>query len=419
MYHGGSWISPRMRPLLAAIFLSAVGSGLTLPYLIVYLHHVRHFSLVEAGSILAFAGVVGVLVGVLGGSFIDKVGSLQVLIAGIALDAASAALLPSIRTLWEALAIVGIQGAGGSLAWPAQHALVSVVVQEEERPKSYSWSFATLNLGLGIGGLMSGTLVRLNSVSSFTLIYRLDSLSFLVAGMFAFFGMRRAAGGAKEGSGGSTASSSPASLSGGYREAISDKSLVVYLACSFALILFGYSQLEAGWTAFVTEKVGATPTVVGIAFAANCSVIVSLQFSVTRLVVRMRRSRALALTASIWVLCFSLSGLAAQPWCPRPVASILLVVALGLFGLGETFYFPVGNSIVNALAPAQLRGHYNALASNVWSVGILTGAPLAGMLLSIASPLAWTGVVSLGCGLTVVGIFALGRMLPSSIEMPL
>jgi MFS family permease len=68
-----------------------------------------------------------------------------------------------------------------------------------------------------------------------------------------------------------------------------------------------------------------------------------------------------------------------------------------LFGLGETIWSPIGPSIVNELAPEELRGRYNAVSGWVWSVSGTVGPALAALLLGAQLSVLWLALVIAGC----------------------
>jgi MFS family permease len=96
----------------------------------------------------------------------------------------------------------------------------------------------------------------------------------------------------------------------------------------------------------------------------------------------------------------------------------MLVLALGVFGVGETLLSPVINAMPNALAPDHLRGRYNALNSATYPVSKFIGPPLAGVLLGGGMPGFWVGIVTLGMLLTAGAAVLLSRRLPPSVELP-
>ena len=60
---------------------------------------------------------------------------------------------------------------------------------------------------------------------------------------------------------------------------------------------------------------------------------------------------------------------------------MLVVVGLGMFGLGETLWAPLAPAIVNDLALEEVRGRYNALQGMTWTVAMIIGPALSGMLI--------------------------------------
>jgi dipeptide/tripeptide permease len=142
------------------------------------------------------------------------------------------------------------------------------------------------------------------------------------------------------------------------------------------------------------------------------------QLAVVRLTRRWRRTRLLALTCALWTVAWVATGLAALPALRGPVADVVLIAALAVFGIGETFLSPVSGAMPNVLAPPHLRARYNALAASTWPLGSLVGPPLAGLLLGGPVPASWTLVIAAGTALTAVGGLTLARLLPASANRP-
>ena len=115
----GAWV------VLAADLLSAVGTGMTLPFLLVYLHTVRGLSLPMAGAVAASIAVASLAGNPLGGAGSDRIGPRATLAAGLAVAAAGALMLAGAHSPWQAFAGAAGSGLGVSVAWPAQDVLLS------------------------------------------------------------------------------------------------------------------------------------------------------------------------------------------------------------------------------------------------------------------------------------------------------
>jgi predicted MFS family arabinose efflux permease len=69
------------RLLLSVVVFEFVGTGLVLPFLVVYLHEIRGFSLSDVGWLIGLGPLVGFLVVGPGGTIIDKYGARVVVLA--------------------------------------------------------------------------------------------------------------------------------------------------------------------------------------------------------------------------------------------------------------------------------------------------------------------------------------------------
>ena len=61
--------------LLSTVAIETLGTGLVLPFGVIYLHEVRHFPVEAAGALLAVPAVVGMAVVGPAGSLIDRLGA--------------------------------------------------------------------------------------------------------------------------------------------------------------------------------------------------------------------------------------------------------------------------------------------------------------------------------------------------------
>jgi MFS family permease len=131
--------------------VSGVGSGLTLPFLLVYLHQVRGLAVAEAGLALATVALAGLAGNPTGGSLADRIGPRATLLVGLAFAAGGSACLAFVTEAWQAFAAVATLGFGLAVVWPARNALVAMVVPVERRGRVYGLEHAATNAGLGTG----------------------------------------------------------------------------------------------------------------------------------------------------------------------------------------------------------------------------------------------------------------------------
>jgi MFS family permease len=400
---------------MAGTLVSSLGGGLTLPFLLVYLHGVRQVPLPIAGVLVAASAVAGMVATAGGGPLGDRYGLGRMLVVGLVAQALGTAMLAVGGGVLEAAAAVAVIAAGNGVAWPALNGLIAGQVPLAEQPRAFALRFGVMNAGLGIGGLASGWIVSLDDPGSFQLIYGIDATTTSIFAAIVVLGMRGTPGFLPD----PAARRRPGSdrpRAGGYRAVLADRPFTAYLVLALVLGVFGYAQLDGPWAAFATLVGHATPRVVGIGFAANTAAIVVSQLAVVRLTRRWRRTRLLALTAVLWAAAWAATGLATLPALHGLPADVVLVAALGVFGLGETFLSPVSGAMPNVLAPPHLRARYNALASTTWPLGSFIGPVVAGALLGSSVPITWVVLIVLGTASAAFGALWLGRILPAHVD---
>jgi MFS family permease len=397
------------RLLLSTVVVDALGTGLVLPFAVVYLHEVRSLPLETVGLILAVPAVVALLL--LGpiGTLIDRFGPRRVQVLALAVQLVGSALLAFVQDAPQAAVAMGLIGVGHAAFWPASQSLVAAVVPSAIRQRYYGTNFTLLNAGIGIGGLASGLVVSAAHPWTFTAIYLADAATFL-APLAVLSGPLRHVGNAvaHQVEAPDGAAAAPAT----YRAVIRDPVFRSVLAVTFFSAFVGYAQFEAGWTAYARTVAEASTRLIGVAFAVNTATIVLLQLVVIQRIEGHRRTRVLMLMSGVWAASWSLMGLAGL--VPASLSgAILLATSMGVFALGETLLSPVAPAITNDLAPDHLRGRYNAVASGVFQAAAVVGPVVAGALLGRRLPAVFVAVLLVGCVAMVLLLVRLERVLPA------
>lgn len=399
-------VSRDARLLLTGVAVDAFGTGLTLPFLVVYLHGVRGVPLATVGLVVAVpAAVALVLLGPLG-TLVDRVGPRRVVIGSCAASASGAFLLSTADTAVAAVVARVLTGVGAAAGWPANDALVAGVVPSETRQRYFGLSFALLNFGIGVGGVVGALFVDVDHPGTFTAVYRADALTFLVPLVLLAVPLRHVGGPVAAGA-------TPAHASGGYRAVLADGVFRRLLGLSFVASFVGYGQVEGGWTAYANAVARVSTRGIGIAFAVNTTIIVALQRVVLRRIEGRRRTRMLMLQAALWGASWAVLG-AAGLVPATPLAGALLVVAFGVFAVGETFQSPVLPAIRNDVAPPALRGRYNAVAAIAFQLAHVSGPVVAGALMGRRHGVAYIGMLIGGCVVLGVAARRLEDVLPSA-----
>ena len=399
---------PLARRLILGIAFSALGSGLTMPFLYVYLAQVRGIPTQTVGLLFAWMGVVSFLAAPLGGTLIDRFGPRPVMISGLLVETVTTYLIGHVASVGQALVVITAVCLGTAGLYPATTAMLTRLVPATERERVYAVQFMLMNAGFGVGGLVASVLVDTSSVASFQLLYLIDALSYL-GYILVVLTLPRSAGSLE-----SVTDAGAEVLPGGWREVLSDRAMLRFMLVCIVVVTFGYAQMEAGFAAYVTETGGGPASRLGWSFAANTVVIVLGQLVALRFIPGRSRTRVLALAASIWSVSWLVVAMTGR--VEGGAAVVFAILGLGLFGVGETLWAPVAPAVVNDLAPEHLRGRYNSAQAMVWTTASVLGPATAGLLLGNGLAGVWVTATVGGTALAAALFLRLRRHLSPSAD---
>ncbi|MEP6631361.1 MAG: MFS transporter [Lapillicoccus sp.] len=401
--------------LLSTVIVDFVGTGLVMPFNVVYLHEVRGFELAHVGLLLSIPALVGLLVVGPIGALIDRTGARVVVVCALLLQVAANVLMAFSATEALAAAACVLLGFSGGVIWPAINTLIAVIIPSGLRQRYFGLNFTLLNLGIGIGGIAGGLFVEVSRPATFTTIYLVDAVTYLAPLAILLGPLRHVTGRVRHPDDEPDAQRDEPPARQGYRAILRDRSLLVIVVLTFTASFVGYGQLNTGIPAFGRDVGGISTRALGLAFAANTVVIVVLQLFVLQRIEGRRRTRLLVVMCAIWGTSFLALG--ATGFVPGTLAAALLFGACAsIFGLGETLFQPTLPAMVNDLAPDHLRGRYNAVSSMAWQGASVVGPAVAGLLIGHGWGTAY--IVMLVVGIAVVAWLALlaERRLPPHVN---
>jgi MFS family permease len=373
--------------------LNAIGNGLVLPFLLVYLTEVRGLQTKTVGLLVGWTGLVALALAPLGGGLIDRYGARRVVLPVTLLNAVAVGSIAFARTPLMAFVSLTLMAIGGAAMWSGQQTILASVTAESERQKTFGLSFTLLNLGIGIGGVIAGALVDVSRPTTFQLIYLADGVTFLAPVVILLtmphIGHRLAP----------TGDDAHFARKGGYAEVLRNRSFVWFFVFGLVLTTCGYAQIEVGFTAFSVQVAHVTPRIIGWALAGNTLTIVLAQLFVLRWLDGRSRSRALTYVGLFFAVSWSvlaLAGVAGRTHSFAPAAAGVIACSV-IFAMGETLLSPVMPALTNALATDELRGRYNAMGSMTWGISGVIGPVTAGPLIGGGHASVWLVFVVVGC----------------------
>lgn len=408
---GRARIPTTLRLLLGANLVSSVGSGLTLPFLLIYLHDVRHIPLGLTGVLIGATALVGIPAGPVAGMLVDRVGARVITVSTLFVAAVGTAGLVIVHSALSAVPVLIVVGFAQSALWPTWNALFAVMVPDEGlRPRVFARSFQLLNLGLGIGAMVAGALVHVSDPGSFTTIYLLDGGTFLAVVLALLLLPRSVFPRPAQ-----TPVGQRRHPAGGFREVLTDRRFRWYLGASAFLSFAGYAAVEAGLVGYATHVVRVQPYVIAWAFGLNTGLIVVLQPLGLALAARFRRSSSLMVCAAFFGGSWGVL-LVAGAFRGTATGNALVVMMFGVFSLGEILLSPVGAPLVTMLAPPDLQGRYNATAASVYTTLGVVGPSIAGVLIASGLGDLYLVLLMVSSATAIGGFWAMRRVLTPEMD---
>jgi MFS family permease len=384
--------------------VNAFGNGITFPFLVIYLHNVRGFSLAMAGLVLAVGNGIGLFAGPVAGPVVDRIGGRVTLGGALVLMAIGYGSYPLVTEPWHAFAAATVAGIGNGFFWPSQSTLLAGLSPSARRHQAFAMQRVSRNLGIGLGGMVGGLIATTSDPTSFTVLFLVDAVT--------FFGFVAALAFVPEPA--DAFEPEAAGERGGYLDVLRHRVFVAFVALNVLFVASGYAVFEL-LPVFAKNEAGVSERAIGVIFLVNTLVIVFAQLPVAKLLEGRRRMKALAVMNGIWAIAW-LVVLASGAYLEALAAAVVFAAAVALFGIGETLQGPTQGALVSDLAPDRLRGRYMAVSTTSWQLGFVLGPALGGVVLE-AEPLALWPLAAVVCLAGAVGALALERSLPRELRL--
>jgi MFS family permease len=392
-------LNSQSRKIVFGICLNAIGGGMTLSLLLVYLHDMRGFTNTFGGLLLAYGSIVSIISSTPMGALVDRIGPKKVMIGGLLLNSAAAFSLSQVQTHFQAVLAITFINIAGQAIWPSQSVILTRVTPEKDRSKIFGFNFMLLNLGLGLGGLLSSLIIQRGDLLSFQIMYWVDASTFLLYLLIvlSLHGEKVNAYIPRE----------DEPKTGSYKDLFEIRPLMLLGIAGVILFTFGYGTIQAGIPVFATQFLGLSPKWLGIIFGVNTISIVLFQPLVMRILEKFSRYAALISIGLVWALSWIFVGVA--PFLPLLASGIALSLSQLVFAVGEMIQAPTIPTLANELSPENIRGRANAWMSLQWSVSGVLGPAITGLMLGADLAGVWVAVMFIGCFLSIPIFVAMKR----------
>ncbi|HEX3295180.1 MAG TPA: MFS transporter [Nocardioides sp.] len=391
--------------LQAGTAVNYFGTGLILPFEIIYLHEARGFPTATAGLVLAAVMSTAAVFTPLSGALLDRSRAKPILITGNLASALGYAGFAFVDRPWQAFVCAAVGGAGFGVANTANQVLSLTLVSAEQRASSIALRRVAGNLGLGSGATVAGLIVASDhDLRTFQTLYLFDGATFAVVAMVVLLGIPNPR----------AVMAAPARDRGtGFRAVAHDRLFLILSAANIVLVMTGGALFSNILAPFAKAHTPVGPGEIGAVIFINTFFIVVAQIPATRVVKRMRRTHALATTSALFAIGLLAVLLATLTSSTLTATTVLAGVAI-VIAIGECAQFIVLGPIIAELAPPHLLGRYMSLYGLTFTAGVALGPAVGGALLATSPDAIWWGG-ALAAALIGAGFLRLGDRIPDPL----
>lgn len=371
------WGLPPVRsqwPLVAAMVVDTLGTGLFLPFTILFFLATTTLPIARIGLAMAIATGASLPLGPIWGACADRWSPRAVIVISNLLRVAGFAGYLAVRSFPELIAAAFVVQVGSRAFYSSYTPLIAQVAPQGQRERWFGFFAATRNTGFALGGLLAGIAVTGAGTAGYRAVVIANAASFALAALL----MLRVTTHAPPRRG-------PA-VHGGWRTVLANRPYLALTIVNLAYALIS-STIDVVLPVYLVRGLHLPAWTAGASLGLNCVLVAICQGPMVRLVEGRRRTRMLMLAGALYVAAAGVF-LAARP---LPAGPALALIALGVvvFSVGELIETPVMAVVSAEAAPDALRGRYISLFQLSWTVSNTLGLAVLSWLLGVGALATW------------------------------
>ncbi|WP_295123164.1 MFS transporter [uncultured Chitinophaga sp.] len=370
--------------LLSLVLLINRSGAMVIPFMTVYLTQHLHFSLADAGLVMACFGAGAVIGAYAGGKLTDTIGFARVQFWSLFVNGLFFILLGQMRSLHSIMLCIFCMASVGEAFRPANASAIAHYSNATTRTRAYSLNRLAINLGFAIGPAIGGILASI----SYDLLFWVDGASCVVAAFLIHFLLDPSKANKEE-----HHTDTPLMTSG---SAYRDKPYLVFIfLCMINAVCF--FQMFTIVPVYFKETLHMNEFLIGICMSVNGLLIALVEMLLIFKLDGKRHSLVFIgyglLLEAVCFLGFVL--LPQQIW--------VAFLFMGAITFGEMMTLPFMNSFWISRSASHNRGQYAALYTISYSVAHIIAPTLGSRMAQWVGFTNWWLVTSVLCLLTFAG----------------
>lgn len=396
--------------LLAGVMLINRCGTMVLPFLTLYLTQHLHYTVADAGIVMAVYGL-GAFVGTfLGGHLTDRFGFYYVQLFSLMFGGAFLLALQFVHNFYALCGSVFVFTLLGDSFRPANQAAIAYYSDPDTRTRAFSLNRLAINLGWAVGGGLGGWLASID----YSLLFWADGLTCLVASivLWTFLPVPDQSRLPNV----APSSDKNVALKSQQDSPYRDTFFIAFVGCA-TLYLIVFMQLFSIVPLFLKQVLRMSERTIGSMMALNGILIVVIEMALVYSLEQQKRSKTRLIMIGVVVTSLSYLCLLLTNWSLLPGYFITLIFIV-FVTLSEMLAMPFIQSFTVERSKPATRGQYLALYSMGTALAQTT-APAFGsqMVAHFGFSTHWVAVAIVSL-LSAIGFGILGKRLERSNPHP-
>ncbi len=374
--------------LAFATLINRAGT-MVLPFLAIYLIKEIGLSAGEAGIVITFYGLGGLITAPIIGKLSDKLGAMRVMKTSLFLTGIMLFGYSFITNFYLILAYTFLWSVIGEAFRPANLSLLSTEADPNQLKTSFALNRLAINLGMSIGPVAGGFL----SSISFHLLFYIDGITSILAAVFLsishFKKKEEEIKCDMEGGESKTVNAIEQSIIQNQlskfnnqntvqkekRKSILDDRRYIFFLIALLPVTMVFFQHFGAIPIYLIRDLGFKESLYGIIMAINTTIIIFVEVPLNNAMSDWDDRKSIALGSVLCAVGFGAMALFANLW--------FIIFTVVVWTFGEMIFFPSTTSYVSKIAPIEKRGEYMGYFQMTFSFSLMFGPWLGNEVLDL------------------------------------
>lgn len=374
--------------LILGTFIDRVGSALIFPFLSLYVAQRFNVSMTEIGLLFGIWSVSGLVGSMMGGALADKYGRKVIMICGLVFSAISALFMGFVNDMRAFYLVAVFSGVFSDMGGPARQAMVTDLLEGEQRSEGFGLIRVTANLAITIGPAIGGVLAGI----SYLLLFIIDACASCITALIVF----KAIPETKPEKADDQPSETIMQTLIGYGRVTKDGLFMAYIGATIIMVLV-YTQMYSTLSVYLNRVNGLSAQGFGYLMSMNAAMVVVMQFWIAKRIKKFPPMSMMMVASALYGIGYTMFAFVDQ--------YVFFMLAMATITLGEMLHIPVAQTLVAYFAPEDMRGRYMAAYGLGWALPNSVAALLAGLVMDNYDPKVIWYIAGL---LSLVAIMAFG-----------